>query len=74
MRGQKEVESWSGCVSGMSLGQELVPDLNQATAADHSLHSSSAAKETDPVKKKKGIFVSVFLPLISQGNWRFGKP
>lgn len=52
MRGQKEVELWSGCVSGMSLGQELVPDLNQATAADHSLHSSSA-EETDPVKKKK---------------------
>lgn len=58
MRGQKEVESWSGCVSGMSLGQELVPDLNQATAADHSLHSSSAAEETDPVKKKWDLYES----------------
>lgn len=73
MRGQKEVESWSGCVSEMSLGQNLIPDLNQATAADHSLHSSSAVEETNPVLKN-GIFMAVLLPLISQGNWRFGKP
>lgn len=49
MRGQQEVELWSGCVSGMSLDPNLVPHLNQATAADHSLYSPSAVEETDPV-------------------------